>query len=152
MRVLTSVAMVLLFFLSVSVHGQQADTVKDAQTDTILKVEMHLSAFGVESDDFPSIDVTIDFSKDTSICGKWYFNPAYPGSSYTLSKEEQQRVLKLFMQMNFDSLKTEFTTGKTDQATSTSVIFTTHGKYTITDYGLVGDAPLQEIYDIVYKF
>jgi hypothetical protein len=43
----------------------------------ISKVEFHLSAFAVESDEFPSIDGYIDFTKDSSNFSKSYYNPAH---------------------------------------------------------------------------
>lgn len=40
-----------------------------------------------------------------------------------------------------------------DQPSSTMKIYTVSGEvFSIRDYGLKGDAPLQEIYKVVYKF
>lgn len=119
---------------------------------TIFKIEMHLSAFGVESDDFPSIEAYIDFTNDSSSCSRSYYNPAYKDSSYKLSHEEIKKVLELLQNSDLDKIKTEYTVGKTDQPTSTLVIYTNKQKLTIKDYGLEGDKPLPQLYKIVYKF
>ena len=119
--------------------------------DTITKVEMNLNAFGVESDDFPSIDVLIDFTNDSSICKKSYFNPAFKPSAYKLSITELKNVLQLLQASDLDKLKTHYKVAKTDQPTSTTKIYTTRKTYVIRDYGLEGDYPLKELYKIVYK-
>ncbi|MDJ1467788.1 hypothetical protein [Xanthocytophaga flava] len=77
-------------------------------TNSISKVEMHLSAFGVESDDFPSIDVIIDFQNDTSSCKKWYYNPAYKDSIYSLSRTDITKVLDLLKSSDLKKLKEEY--------------------------------------------
>ncbi len=56
---------------------------------------MNLSAFGVESDYFPSIDVLIDFSKNESVCLKSFYNPDVEGSTYWLSMTEMKEILEL---------------------------------------------------------
>jgi hypothetical protein len=131
----------------------------DAQTKTtadsvesIVKIEMYLSAFGVESDSFPTISVTIDFLKDTSVCIKSYYNPAIKGSTYSLTKGEMQSILQLIKIAGLEKLKKEYSVTKTDQPTSSTKIYTTKRTFVIEDYGLEGDHPLQELYDIAYKF
>ena len=119
--------------------------------DSVVKIEMDLSAFGVESDDFPSIKVAIDFTHDTSSCDKSFYNPAYKGSKYSLTKNEITFVKKLLKLSDLEKLKTEYKVEKTDQPTSTTKIFTTKKTFVITDYGLEGDYPLKEIYKIVYR-
>ena len=113
---------------------------------------MNLSAFGVESDDFPSIDGVIDFSKDTSICVKTFYNPANKSSTYSLSKTEMKNILKLLKMSDIEKLKKEYKVGRTDQPSSKTVIYTRKTKFTIDDYGLEGDYPLQDLYKIVYKY
>lgn len=107
-----------------------------ATPDSITKVEMHLSAFGVESDAYPSIDVTIDFTHDTSYCSKWFYNPSHKPSTYKLSIDEMRRVLGVLQQLNLKKLKSEYTTNASDQPTSTTTIYTRSGNYMIRDYGL----------------
>lgn len=123
-----------------------------AEPDSILKIEMELSAFGVEADDVPSIIAYLDFSKDSSHCVKSFYNPAYKGSVYSLSKAEMKAVFQLLKIEDLQKLKSEYKTDKTDQARSKITIYTAKTKYTIDDYGLVGGYPLRELYKIVYKW
>jgi hypothetical protein len=125
---------------------------KSNSGDKILKIEMQLSALGVESDDFPSIDVIIDFSKNASNCEKWFYNPANKGSTYSLSKNEMQSILELLKISDLEKLKKEYKVKSTDQPSSKLIIYTTKTKFVIDDYGLQGESPLQELYKIVYKY
>ncbi len=113
---------------------------------------MRLSAFGVESEDFPSIDVFINFPKDSSLCVKSFYNPAYEGSSYTLTKTEMNAILKLLKIEDLEKLKKEYSVDFSDQPRSQTIIYTTKKRYIIDDYGLKGSYPLQELYKIVYKY
>lgn len=122
------------------------------QKISISKIDIHLSAFGVESDEFPSIEGYIDFAKELSQCTKSYYNPDFKGSNYQLSKGEMKKVLELLQAADLDKIKKEYTSNKSDQATSTLVIYTSQGNYTIKDYGLQGDRPLPDLYKIIYKF
>ena len=121
-------------------------------SESIVKIEMNLSTFGVESDDFPSIDAVIDFSKYTSVCVKSYYNPVNKGSTYSLTKTEMKDVLDLLKISDVQKLKAEYKVSWTDQPNSTTTIYTTKTKYVIKDYGLEGEYPLKELYKIVYKF
>jgi hypothetical protein len=118
----------------------------------ISKIEMHLSAFGVEADDFPSIDVIIDLASDSSRCVKSYYNPAYKGSVYHLSKEELEKIRKLLENTALSAVQKEYTTNKSDQPRSTTIIYSSEGKFEFNDYGLLGNTPLKELYNIIYKF
>jgi hypothetical protein len=120
--------------------------------DSIVKIEMNLSAFGVESDDFPSIDAVIDFVKDTSICVKSFYNPANKGSTYALTKSEMQSILRLLKIGDLETLQKEYKVNKTDQPRSKTTIYTTKKTFVVDDYGLEGDYPLQELYEIVYQY
>jgi hypothetical protein len=124
----------------------------DKTADRIVKIEMNLSAFGVESDDFPSIEAKIDFLKDTGICIKSYDNPLYKSSTYSLTKSELQAILRLLDISKLEKLKKEYKVGKTDQPRSTTKIYLTEKVFVVEDYGLAGDSPLQELYKIVYKY
>jgi hypothetical protein len=137
-----------VFILSCCLYSSCQKTTK---ADSIIKVEMRLSAFGVESDDYPSIDVTIDFMQDTSYCSKWFYNPSHKPSTYKLSIVEMKKVLELLHQSNLKKLKSDYTTNASDEPTSITTIYTSSGKYVIRDYGLKGDYPLQELYKLVYK-
>jgi hypothetical protein len=120
-------------------------------TDSILKLEMHLSAFGVESDDFPSIDAHVDFTGDSGKCVKSYYNPAYKDSTYYLTHSEIKKVLNLLAKTDLNKLKNSYTVGLSDQPTSTIIVYSKNRTLTIKDYGLQGEYPLQALYKIVYK-
>lgn len=149
-KVLFSIPLLILFLCACTTAPEVApDTV---ETDSIIKIEMHLSAMGVESDDFPNINVTVDFQKDSNRCHKWYFHPDKAASTYVLSKEEMQSILKLLKISDLEKLKEKYTVNMTDQATSTTTIYTTKTKFVIKDYGLRGEYPLQPLYKIVYRY
>jgi len=121
-------------------------------TDPFTKIEMHLSAFGVESDDFPSIDVNIDFVNNSGSCRKWFYNPAFKDSIYSFSKPVTDSILQILKKTDWEKIKKEYTVQKSDQPASTIIIFTENRTFVIKDYGLKGDDPLQELYKIGYKF
>ena len=149
---------VLALFLLASLNfsfcssSQGSSTKRQLLTDSITKVEMILSAYGVESDHFPSIYVYLDFEKDSSHCEKSYFNPAIKGSTYTLSTVEMKKVLELLQGSDLNKLKPEYSVTKSDQPTSTTTIYGRQRNYVIKDYGLAGEHPLQELYKVVYRF
>jgi|HubBroStandDraft_2_1064218.scaffolds.fasta_scaffold694478_1 hypothetical protein len=152
--------LIILLFVACNNASEQSgsnkietkDTLKMPTTkDSIIKLEMHLSAYGVESDDFPFIDADIDFTTDSAWCRKSYYNPKYKDSIYTLDKHEIRNVLRILQNANLEKLKKEYKVLRTDQPTSTIIIFTQKQKFEIKDYGLEGDYPLQELYKIVYK-
>jgi hypothetical protein len=148
-----------LLILSLSVfaiisctNGQPTASNNNAPADAISKIEMNLSAFGVESDNFPSIEVFVDFAKDSSHCMKTFYNPANQGSTYSLTKNEMKDLLKLLKVADLEKLKKEYRTNNSDQPSSKTVIYTSKTKFIIDDYGLEGEYPLQELYKIVYKY
>lgn len=120
--------------------------------DTVVKIEMDLSAFGVESDDFPSIKAVIDFAHDTSRCYKSFYNPVYKGSTYSLTKSEMMSIKKLLKISDLENLKPEYKVSRTDQPTSITKILTTKKTFVFTDYGLEGASPLKELYRLVYHY
>jgi hypothetical protein len=125
---------------------------KTSQHDKLVKAEMHLSAFGVESDDFPSIDIFIDFVTDSSKCHKWYFNPSYRDSSYSLSKKSLNTIRELLESADLQNLQKNYDTQRSDQPTSTITLVTNDTSFVFKDYGLLAGEPLREIYKIAYKF
>ena len=144
---------VIILFSFCSCSNIRNKTIKERTVpEAILKIEMTLSAFGVESDSFPSIDAVIDFVNDSSHCEKSFYNPAIKGSVYSLNKSEIKSILKLLNISELEKLKSKYTDQKTDQPTSTLAIYTTKRKFKIEDYGLNGDYPLQELYKRVYRF
>ena len=118
---------------------------------SILKIEMKLSAFGVESDDFPSVNAEIDFTKKTSLCQKSYYNPSNKGSTYSLTKKEINTVLDLLENMDLLEMKKEYTVSMTDQPSSTMTIYTSNDTIGVYDYGLQASTQLKTIYKLVYK-
>jgi hypothetical protein len=132
-------------------EANSPDPVKEViRPDPVIKIEMNLSAFGVESDNFPSVTAYIDLVKDSSHCESSYYNPAYKGSSWSLSKEEMKTVRSL-LHTDPDRLKNKYTSNKSDQPSSITTIYTAKRKYIIDDYGLQAEEPLQQLYSIVYK-
>jgi hypothetical protein len=136
-----------------SCSGEHTKTIASKDmNDSIFKIEMHLSAFGVESDDFPSIEVVIDFSKGTGTCVKSFYNPVNKGSAYSLTKSELNSIITLLKIADVQKLKKEYKVAKTDQPSSQTKIYTKKKTFIIDDYGLEGDYPLKELYKIVYKY
>lgn len=152
MKVQLYVLAILLAGLQSCSNGLTNSIKQGKQSDSIVKIEMNLSAFGVESDDFPSINVIIDFAKDTSVCVKSFYDPAYKGSTYFLTKKEMKSILELLKIDDLEKLKKEYRVSKTDQPSSKTLIYTTKKTLIIEDYGLEGDYLLQELYKIVYKY
>ena len=141
-----------IFCTLISCLNGQINSKEDKKlNDSILIIEMNLSAFGVESDNFPSINVYIDFSKDSSICKKSFYNPKYKDSKYSLTKNEMETLLQLLKISDLEKLKKEYTVNRTDQPRSKTIIYTIKNKFSINDYGLEGKYPLPELYKIVYK-
>ena len=144
---------ILILLLAITACDRHSGSSKESEViDTITKIEMNLSAYGVESDDFPSIRATIDFLNDSSICIRTFYNPSYADSIYKLSESEMKQIVKLLRFSDIRNLKKEYTVAKTDQPRSITTIITNTGEFTIDDYGLVGEYPLQELYEIVYKY
>jgi hypothetical protein len=142
----------IIFGLFGCSHGQKVTPAQDDSTDQIVKIEMHLSAFGVESDDFPSIDAVIDFVHDTSVCVKSYYHPDKQGATYALTKSEMDSILKLLRRDDLEKLKPAYEVEWSDQPRSTTEIYTTKKVYRIDDYGLKGEDPLKALYRIVYQY
>ncbi len=142
----------LLFTFSFCIYPGSQLRAQGKGGHTILKLEMHLSAFGVESDDYPTIDAYINFENDSSRCDRSYYDPRFKPSSYTLDIGEIKLLEKILEGADLEKLRTKYTIGRSDQPTSTTIIYTRTGTYTTKDYGLVGDYPLQDLYEAVYVF
>ncbi|WP_446686299.1 DUF6438 domain-containing protein [Mucilaginibacter angelicae] len=112
---------------------------------------MHLSPLGVESDNSPDITVLIDLKRNLGSCKKFYYNPKYQDSTYSLSKSEINSIKSLLNDSDFKNLKSEYSVDISDQPTSTTKIYTDKKTFVIRDYGLKGEYPLQKLYKIVYK-
>lgn len=118
----------------------------------VSKIEMHLSSFGVESDNYPSINAFISLKSDSSSCHKFYYSTGHMDSTYTLTKIEIEKIKDLISHVDMEKLKKNYKVNKSDQATSTMKFYTDKEVIVIEDYGLKGDYPLQDLYQIVYKF
>lgn len=151
-RVLVILLLILMFAFNLCCTSNNNSVSKQNFSNTISMIEFNLSAFGVESDNFPSIVGYVDFIHDSSIFTKSFYNPAIKGSTYSLSHKELERVLELLQKCDLKKLKSEYKVGRTDQATSTITIYLSKEKIIIKDYGLEGEYPLKEIYKIAYKF
>jgi len=121
---------------------------------TITKIEMSLSAFGHGTDNYSYIDVYIDFEKDSSYCHKAFYNPAFANKAftYTLNHAEIKSALALIKRVGLQQFEKDYEKEAPNLPTSKTIIYTTQGKFTINDYGLVAYAPLPQLYKIVYKF
>lgn len=133
-------------------HSNKTSLPAHQQNHAIAKLEMHLSAFGVESDNFPSVDADIDFTKKQAICRRWYYNPAHKDSTYLLTAKTIDTIYQLLVQTDFTKLKRLYERPATDQPSSTLLIIQSNkDTVTIKDYGLIGDYPLRDIYRLVYQ-
>jgi hypothetical protein len=143
-----------VIFISINIllscHSPDNKGVKKDTSD-ILRLEMKLSAFGVESDEVPNIDAYIDFKKDSSHCNKSYYNPKYADTVYCLTKPEIQHLLNLLEGVDLRTLKRQYTDSSSDLPTSTTIIYLATDTIAVVDYGLIGDRPLPDLYKIVYK-
>lgn len=138
---------IAVFCFSLIQHSDRITT-----TNSISKIEMNLSAFGVESDDFPSIQVFINVKTGSSKCKKTYYSSKHKDSIYSLSKSDINSIKRLLKYSDLKQLKSKYSVNKSDQPISTTKIYTSLKNFVIEDYGLSGEYPLQELYKIVYKF
>jgi hypothetical protein len=69
---------------------------RQTSVESVLKVEMNLSAFGVESDGFPSIKATLDFEKQYGICKVSYDDPKFKDTTYSFTHVELKTFLTFF--------------------------------------------------------
>jgi len=68
---------------------------KQVNVGGVWKIEMNLSALGVESDGAPSIRAIVDLKSDTSFCAVSYYDPKFRAFMYRLSKGEMDSVREL---------------------------------------------------------
>lgn len=61
------------------------------------------------------------------------------------------QIHDILKNVNIKKLKNKYTVNETDQPRSTIIFYTDIGNVIIDDYGLKGEDPLQELYEIVYK-
>jgi hypothetical protein len=119
----------------------------------INKLEMQLSASGIEADHFPNIDATIDFTNDSSSCHKWFSNPAFKSFVYVVPKADIHKILNILKYADLNTIKRrKFDTGKSDQLSSKMKIYSDKKTIVVSDFGLEGSYTLREIYKLVYKY
>ena len=124
-----------------------------ASNNRINKIEMQLSAFGVESDHFPNINAFIDFTIDSSSCHKWFSNPSYKDFVYTIGKADIHKILNILRYADLNKIKRrKIDTGKSNQPGSKMRIFADKKTLAVNDYGLEGSYTLKELYKLVYKY
>jgi hypothetical protein len=116
----------------------------------VLKIEMFLNAFGVETDGFPTINATIDFAEDTSSCHVSYYEPWLKEKQYSLSKQQRDTLRELLITNDLKTFKKDYYKEATDQPTSTTTIYFSRDTLEIKDYGLLAEFPVSEFYRIVY--
>lgn len=117
----------------------------------VLKLEMFLNAFGVEADGFPTINATIDFVSDSSLCDVSYYEPWLKQKQYSFSKKELDTLRSLLENIDFKKIKKEYSEGPTDQPTSITTIYTKQDTCRVKDYGLQAEFPLPVLYRIIYN-
>jgi hypothetical protein len=131
----------------------QVSAVSTTPDQTVTKIEMDLSNFGVESTGFPTIKAIIDLKNDTSYCQVTYDDPKFKDRTYRLSEKDMDSVRHLVDRYDFKSLKAKYTVLETDQPTSTNIFYFQDSTIKVEDYGVTeGDFPLKELYHLVYKF
>lgn len=125
----------------------------EPSNEKVLTLKAHLSAFGVESDYYPTIDAIVDFNKDTGSGKRLYYDPRFKPSKYTIPKHEIVKLEQALNKFDLAKLKRKYSIGnRSDQPTSTITITTNYKTYSIEDYGLAADEPLRQLYNTVYKF
>lgn len=117
----------------------------------VLKIEMDLSSFGVESEGYPSVHAFINLTTDSSNCKKSYYDLKYQDSAYSLSKKEMRQIHKILDNTDLEKLKNKYSVDRSDQPKSTITFYTNSKKIVVEDYGLNGEYPLKDLYKIVYK-
>jgi len=126
-----------------------------SHSDAPKEVEFTLIKFHLTGDAegccFGGIDGTIDFLRDTSYFVITDFTSKKPISSYKLSKLEIDTIQALVRLINFPWKPKSERFTVTDQSTSNTMFCRGTDTFSISDYGLNGDQPLQDIYKIVYK-
>src|ERR1700761_132150 len=71
----------------------------------VSKIEMDLSSFGVESDNYPTIHAVINLSANSSLCKKFYYSPGHNDSTYSLDKSEIEKIKDIVALADLEKLK-----------------------------------------------
>jgi hypothetical protein len=144
----------LLFVLLALTVSSLAQTTREEKADQrlVTRLEVELSAYGVESDNYPSIKVVVDFLMDTSLCIRSYYNPSINGSVYRLSLADIRTIKRLLEDPEFKDLKRNYANKKTDQPVATTTVYKGQDKFVISDYGLEGTSLLKDLYGLIFRF
>jgi hypothetical protein len=149
----TSSLISLLFSLTLAVYSLAQTTQGDKVDQRLVtRLEVELSAYGVESENYPSIKVVVDFLMDTSLCIKSYYNPSINGSFYRLSRADIRTIKRLLEDPEFKDLKHNYANKKTDQPVATTTVYKGQDKFVISDYGLEGTNLLKDLYGVIFRF
>lgn len=147
---MAKLSILLCLFICMQTVMAQTNAVKN--NTNINKVQIFLSAFGVESDGFPNIDAIIDLQNDTNICRASYYDPHFHDTTYRLSSSDMLAIKNILDSCDIKQLQTNYKIDFSDAPTATSVFFLNNEEIKISDYGLRGDCPLTKLYDIIFKF
>jgi len=135
----------------------------EARDNRLLRLEMHLSSSGTDATASGSgpragglagttADAVVDFEKDTGYCRKTYWTVGQGDTSYPLSRHTISRLLAVAEEVNWQKFKTEFRKkGRDSLPVSTLTVIMSNDTIVVKDYGLVGDAPLHDLYETVYQ-
>ncbi len=143
-------AIIIFSVIALSCNVSTKNAKSHSEQFQVLKLEMFLNAFGVESDGFPTINATIDFITDSSLCDVSYYEPWLKQKQYSFSKQELDTLRALLISFDLKKIKKEYNEGPTDQPTSITTVYTSQDTIRIKDYGLQAKYPMQELYRIVY--
>lgn len=133
----------------------------EARDNRLLRMEMHLSAGaggvpgggvpGGGAGAFPTADAIVDFEKDTAWCRKTYGIPGQGDTVYSLSRHTISRLLDVMEKVNWQKFKTEFRKQGDGLPESTTTMIMSNDTIVVKDYGLVGDAPMHDLYETIYR-
>lgn len=144
-RIILSICFLIIFQIS---HAQKAS---QGNQEGVIRIEMDLSAYGVESRGFPTIKAVIDLYHDSRLCKVSYYEPELHDTAYKLTKPVMDSIRYLVNNCDLKKLKKNYSIDYTDQPTSTTIFYLKDEQITITDYGLEGDQPLRALYKFVYQ-
>jgi hypothetical protein len=146
LKFLFFIVFVILFLFAFT---DKTNSISKTKNFKLLKLEMSISAFGVENDSFPTIDMKIDFNSYKNNCVKSYYNPDIKSTTFSITRDEILHIEKLLTRENLNKLKNNYKTSTIDQPNATIIIYTNFKTYIVNDYGLLAEFPISKLYDIV---
>lgn len=112
----------------------------------IKSIEISISAFGVESDYFPSVFCSINYEKNESVFTESYYNPALKGKKTTMTISEMNVIKKIISYCDLNSLNVWDKTTISDQATGIIKVNYNDTFFQVEDYGLDGSLTAQTLF------